>query len=183
MVTASYGHHGQRAARIGPDRVGRIRLPASFSVPFFQRRHGTYCAKPTRIRYRWPGQGLATLIWSESKPVCRFQAGRNRPATSFPLLNMTRFRSSTDVRIILCETSPDPIYFWLIVPGFGQTDPVRKKANVQVSSGLLLASASQLILPGCESDPACLLGNYLVPVCAPLKLPCQSQLLARRPKF
>ena len=34
MVTASYGHYGQRAARIGPDRICRIRLPASLSVPF-----------------------------------------------------------------------------------------------------------------------------------------------------
>ena len=28
-VTASYGHYGQRAARIGPNSVCRIRLPAS----------------------------------------------------------------------------------------------------------------------------------------------------------
>ena len=42
--------------------------------------------------------------------------------------------------------------------GFGQTDPVRKQAGVQESSGPLLANASKLIRTGCKSDPACLLG-------------------------
>ena len=88
--------YGQRAVRIGPDRKCRIRLPASFLVPVLQRRHGPHCAKPTRIRSEWPGQGLAKLIWSGSKPVCRihrarFLAGRNRPATSFPLLDSVPF--------------------------------------------------------------------------------------------
>ena len=40
-------------------------------------------------------------------------------------------------RIILCKTGPDPIWFWLTVSGFGQTNPVRKQAGVQESSGLL----------------------------------------------
>ena len=35
LVTASYGHYGQRAARIGPDSICRIRLPASVKAPFF----------------------------------------------------------------------------------------------------------------------------------------------------
>ena len=41
--------------------------------------------------------------------------------------------------------------------GFGQTDPVRKQAGVQQSSGPLPANASQPIRTGCEGDPACLL--------------------------
>ena len=83
--------------RIGPDRVCRILgLPASFLVPVLQRRHGPYCAKPTRIRSGWPGQGLATRIWSGSKPVCRnhlaqFLAGRDRSAATFPLLDSVPF--------------------------------------------------------------------------------------------
>ena len=69
--------------------ISRIRLPASVSAPFFQRRRGSHCAKSTRIRSGWPGQGLATRIWSGSK-LCRnhrarFLARRNQPATSFPL--------------------------------------------------------------------------------------------------
>ena len=35
-----------------------IRLPASVSVLFFQRKHGSYCAKLTRIRFGWSGQGF-----------------------------------------------------------------------------------------------------------------------------
>ena len=97
LVTASYGHYGQRAARISPDSICRIRLPASVTAPFFfffffffQRRHGSYCAKPTRIRSGWPGQDLAKRIWSRNKLVrrnhlARFLAGRHRPATSFRL--------------------------------------------------------------------------------------------------
>ena len=93
---ASYGHYGQRAARIGPDRICRIRLLASVSVPFFQRRHGSDCAKLTRIRSGWPGHGLAKHIWSGSKLVCRnhrarFLAECNRLATSFPLPDSVLF--------------------------------------------------------------------------------------------
>ena len=66
-ITASYGRYGQRAARLGPDGICLTRLPASVSVPFFQRRHGSYCAKPTRIWCGWPGQGLAKLLWSGRK--------------------------------------------------------------------------------------------------------------------
>ena len=77
-------------AKTGPGRLCQIRLSASISAPFSQRRHGSYCAKPTRIQYGRPGQGLAKHIWSGSKLVCknhlaRFLAGRNRPASSFPL--------------------------------------------------------------------------------------------------
>ena len=55
----------------GPDRIFLIPLPASDSVPFFQRRLGSYCAKPARIRYGLPGQVLAKRIRSGSKPVCK----------------------------------------------------------------------------------------------------------------
>ena len=68
----------------------------SFLVPFFQRRHGSYCTKLTRIRSGWPGQGLAKHIWSGSKLVCRnhpawFLAGHNLPATSFPFSYLVAF--------------------------------------------------------------------------------------------
>ena len=92
FFTVSYGHYVQRAARIGPDRICQIKLPASVSAPFFQRRHGLYCVKPTRIRCGWPGEVLARRIWSGSKPVRRNHqaqvlAGRNWSTTSFPLLD------------------------------------------------------------------------------------------------
>ena len=79
-------------SRIGPHRVCLVRLPASVSDLFFQRRHGSYCTvtKPTRIRSGWPCQGLAKCIWSGSRSVCRnhrawFWGERNRPATSFSI--------------------------------------------------------------------------------------------------
>ena len=146
LVTASYGHYGQRAAKIGPDRVYRIPLPVSDSVPFFQRRHGPYCAKPTRIRSGWPDQGLAKRIWSRSKPVCRnhlarLLAGRNRPATGFPLSDSVPFFHRRPGSYC-AKIRPGPIWFWLTVSGFGQTYPVRKQAGVQQSSCLLYTSPS-----------------------------------------
>ena len=111
MVTASYGHYGQRAARIGPDRICRIRLSASVSAPFFRRRHGSYCAKPTWIRSGWPGLVIIwpKRIWSGSKRVCRnqqarFLPDRYRPATSSHF--QTRFCSSTDVTDNIVQNQP-----------------------------------------------------------------------------
>ena len=60
---------------------------------FLQRRHRSYCAKPTWIHTGWPGQGLAKCVWSGSKPVCRNHqaqclAGCHQPAASFPTLRL-----------------------------------------------------------------------------------------------
>ena len=99
---ANYGRNGQRAARIVPDRICRIRLPASVSVLFFQRRHGSNCAKPTRIRPGWPGQGLAKHInfgleasWCAGiiGPGFWQDATGTLPVSHF----QTRFRTPTDV--------------------------------------------------------------------------------------
>ena len=63
-------------------------------------------------------------------------------------------------RIILCKTSPDPIWFWLTVSAFGQMDLVWKQASMQFkSSSPLLANASQLIWTEYELDPAYLTGR------------------------
>ena len=146
LVTASYGHYGHIAARIGPDRICLIRLPASDSVPFFQRSPDHIVQTgPDLIRSGWPGQVLAKRIWSGSKLMCknhraRFLAEHNRPATRFPLLYSVLLQTA---RITLCKTSPDPVWLWLTVSGFGQTDPVRKRAGVQQLSGPLLANASE----------------------------------------
>ena len=71
----------------------------------------------------------------------------------------TRLCSSTDVLDHIVQNQPwsnlvltDCVRFW-------QTDPVRRQGSVQESSGQLLANASNLTRTGCESDPACLLGN------------------------
>ena len=94
-----------RAGSYMPDPTSCIRFSS-----FFQRRHGSYCAKPTRIRSGWPGQSLAKRFWSGSKPVCRnhlarFLAGRKRSATSFLLSDSVPFFGPQTSRIILCKTS------------------------------------------------------------------------------
>ena len=52
------------------------------------------------------------------------------------------FEYSQTARITLCETGPDPVWFRVTVSGLGQTDPVRKQAGVQESSGQVLAKTS-----------------------------------------
>ena len=108
----------------------------------------------------WSGFGQTHLVWKlagvqeSSGPV----SGRTQPARyQFPIFRLCSVLPQTS-RIILCKTSADPIEFWLTVSGFGQTDPVRKQAGVQESSGPLLANPSEPIRVGRESDPACLLG-------------------------
>ena len=100
MGGASYGRYGQRAARIGPDRICRIRLSASEIVPFskegmdhtVQNQPGSHLDGLVSV---WPNaSGLeaswcAGIIWTgfwqdatDPLPVSDFQ---------------TRLRSSTDV--------------------------------------------------------------------------------------
>ena len=80
--------------------ICQIRLSASDSVMFFQRRPGSYCAKPARIRFGWLGQILAKGIWSGSKPVCKNHGARFWQDATGPL-RVSRFQtwlhhSSTD---------------------------------------------------------------------------------------
>ena len=91
----------------------RSDFPHPFMFRFSKEGMESYCTKPTRVRSGWPGQNLAKHIWSGSKPVCRnhrarFLAGRNRPATSFPLSRLGSVLPQT-TRVILCKISPDPI--------------------------------------------------------------------------
>ena len=127
VLVASCGHYGQRAAKMGPDRKCQIRLPASVSILFFQKTHGSYCTKPTRIWSEWPGQGLAKRIWSGSKLVCRNHPARVWQDATGPLPVFhfqTRFRSSTDVPDNTVWNQPgsdlvlaDCVRFWPSVSG------------------------------------------------------------------
>ena len=121
---------------------------------------------PAEMWTVWSGFGQTHPVWW-SKRVCRnhrarFLAGRNRPATSFPLsLRLGPVVPQTMSRILLCKTSrPDATYLGRTVSGFGQMDPVWKQANVQESSDPLLANASQLIRTGCESVLWSVSGNW-----------------------
>ena len=86
-ITASMQPESGRILYAGSD------FPHPFQLRFFQRRYGSHCAKPTRVRSGWPGQGLAKRIWSGSKPESSgpVLAERNRPATSFPLSDSVPF--------------------------------------------------------------------------------------------
>ena len=124
--------------------------------------HDSYCAKLTGSDWMaYLGFDKMHLVWKQagvlksSGPV----SGRMQPARyQFDTFRLGSVLPQTS-RIILSKTSPDPIWFWLTVSGFGQTDLVQKQAGVQESSSMLLASASQPIWTGCESDPECLLGG------------------------
>ena len=93
LVTASYGHYGQRAATIWPDRICRIRLPA----PVFPKKAWAILCKtdPDPIWMAWPGFGQTHVVWKQPTryEFRTFRFGSVLPQTS---------------RIILCKTSPDP---------------------------------------------------------------------------
>ena len=93
---------------------------------------GASCQKPGQMIPAHPVS--YTHLTLPTNHRARFLAGRNRPATSFPLSDPVAFFHRRPW-IILHKTSPDLIQYWLTVPGFGQRDPIRKQANVQESSG------------------------------------------------
>ena len=140
-----YGRYGQRAARIGPDCMCQIRLPASVSGSVFPKNAWIILRKtdPDPVWMVWSGFGQTHLVWKQdgaqesSGPV----SGRTQPARyQFPT-----FR--------ICSVLPQMSRMISYVSGFGQMDPVRMQAGVQQSSGPLLANAFQPIQTGCESDP------------------------------
>ena len=89
LVTATYGHYDQHAAKIGLGCICWIWLPASDSVPFFQRRPGSDCEKPARIR---SGHILAKIFWSGRKSVCKnYRAKLWQNATGFSIWNSVAF--------------------------------------------------------------------------------------------
>ena len=140
---------------------GRIVYAESDFPHPFQLRFFILCKTDSDpIWMAWSGFGQKSLVLKQACVQESFGpvSGRTQPARyQFPTFRFDSVLPQTS-RIILCKTSQDPIKFCLIVSGFGQTDPVRKLAGVQQSSGPLLANASQPIRTGCESDPACLLG-------------------------
>ena len=67
---ASYGHYGQRAARLRLDCI-YAGYSACSLVSLFWSRPRSYCAKLAQIRFGWPPQVLAKQIWSRSKLLCK----------------------------------------------------------------------------------------------------------------
>ena len=102
---------------------------------------------PDPIWMVWSGFGQTHLVWKQAgvQESSGPDSGRTQPARyQFSTFRLSSVLPQTS-RIKLCKISPEPIWFWLTVSDFSQTDPVRKQANVQESSGPLLANASQPI--------------------------------------
>ena len=110
LVTANYGHYDQHAARIELDGICRVRLPASDSVPFFQRMPGSACVKPARIRSGWPGQVLTKRIWSGRKSVCKNHRTRFWKNATGPL-PVSHFKT------LLCSSADGPDHIVQSQPG------------------------------------------------------------------
>ena len=92
----------------------------------------------------WPGfwQDVTGLL-----PVSHFQ---------------TRFRSSTDISDNIVQNQPGSDLVLANCVRFGPNGSGPEASRcARKSSGMFLASASQPIRTGCESDPACLLGSSL----------------------
>ena len=167
MVTASYGHYGQRADRIRPDRICRIRLPASVSAPFFQRRPGPYCENR-------PGSDLDGLVrvWPHTSGLeASYCVGIIRPgfwhdaSGPLPISHfLNRFHSPTDDPDNTVQNQPgsslvlaDCVRFWpngsgpeasrcarIIRPDSGQCfppDPDRMGMGSGMFTGKLICKA------------------------------------------
>ena len=165
-ILGAYFGCGQCAARIGQGCTCWIWFPTSDSVPFFQNRLGSYCTKPARDPTWMAGSGFGQMHLVRTVRKHAGMRGNHwvpvlaehiKPATSFPLSDSVAFFHRSPRAQLWAK--PTWVQFgsgWL--SGLGQIDPVWKQASLQESSGPFLATASELILIGCESDPACLLG-------------------------
>ena len=118
-----FGRYSQRAARIGQDRECHIRLPGSISVPFFQRRPGTYWAKPRPGSHLdglvrvWPNTSGLEASWFAGIIGPGFWQDATGPLTVSHF--QTRFRSSTEVPDNIVQIQPgsdlvlaDCVRFW-----------------------------------------------------------------------
>ena len=92
------------------------------SVPFLQRRSGSYCAKPGWIQSGWPGKDSAKCISSRSKPMCKNHWAWFWQNTT-GLLPVSHFRTtlhfSTDCSFRIVQNQPgsrlvlaDCVKFW-----------------------------------------------------------------------
>ena len=121
-------------ASVQPESGQTVYAGSDFPHPF-QLRFSKEGMDP--IWMAWSGFGQTHLFWKQAgvQESPGLVSGRTQPARyQFPTFRLGYVLPQTS-RITLCKTSPDPIYFWLTVSGFGQTDPVRKQAGVQESSG------------------------------------------------
>ena len=108
-----------------PDPTSRIH----FSSIFPKKARVILCkTDPVPIWMVWSGFGQTCSVWKQAggQESLGLVSGRMQSAHyQFPTFRLGSILPHTS-RIILCKTSWDPIWCWLIVSGFGQMDPVRK---------------------------------------------------------
>ena len=137
---------------LGPSRSACSQNWAGSHMPHptFRIRFGSIFAKKALniiIVQNRPGSDLDGLVrfWpnasgpeaSRCSRIIGPGTGRTQPARyQFHTFRLGSVLPQT-ARIHCVQTIPDPIWFWLTVSGFGQTDPVRKQVGVRESSGPL----------------------------------------------
>ena len=118
MLTVSYGHYGQCAARIRPDYICWLQLPTSDSSS----KEGLDRTEQNRprddlngmVRF-WPNASgpeasqCVRMIWSSCR---RMELAHNQ--FQFPTFKLSCIPPQT-ARITLCKTSLDLIWLWLTV--------------------------------------------------------------------
>ena len=81
------------------------------------------------VRMAWSDFGQVHLVWKQAsaqESLGLVLVKRSWPATSkFPTFRFSCVLPQT-AQIISYKTSPDPVWFWLTVSGFGQTDLIQK---------------------------------------------------------
>ena len=113
MIRASYGHYGQRAARIGPDSIIIVYAGSDFPHPFQFRFYKEGMGHAVQNRPGSDLDGLA-MVWLNSSALKQAGvqyssgpvSGRTQPARyQFPNFRL----GSVLTQIILYKTSPDLI--------------------------------------------------------------------------
>ena len=140
-----------------PDPTSRIQFGSVFPEKAW-----TILCKPNSdlIWMAWSGLGQIHPVLKQAgvqKPLAPVSGRMQHARDQFPAFRLGCILPQT-AWIMLCKTRLAPVWCWLTVSGFGQTDLVQKQGGVQESSGPLLANASKLIRIGCKLNPACLLG-------------------------
>ena len=132
---------------LDPSSCIRFQFPSSKEKP------GSYCTQNQPrsnldglFRF-WPNASGSEA--SQRPRIIGPTSGRTQPAHyEVPTFKLSCMLTQT-AWIALCKTSPHPIWFWLTVPGFGQTDPVCKPVCKNHWAHLWLILPSR---PGSEAN-------------------------------
>ena len=119
-----------------------------------------HCARLTWMA--WPGSGQTHFVWKQAsvQQSLGLVSGRTQPAHYQLLAFRLRHALPQVTQIILCKTSPVPVWFWLTVRFW----PNRSGPEASRCARIiwpLLPTLWVRTRPGRESDPVCFLGHTL----------------------